>query len=46
VALAKQLKHEHERGTELGLHEDEIAFYDAYLPERLRARLSKWATRC
>jgi type I restriction enzyme, R subunit len=29
VALAKQLKHEHERGTELGLREDEIAFYDA-----------------
>ncbi len=29
VALAQQLKHEHERGTELGLREDEIAFYDA-----------------
>jgi type I restriction enzyme, R subunit len=29
VALAKQLKHEHERGTELGLREDELAFYDA-----------------
>jgi type I restriction enzyme, R subunit len=29
VALAKQLKHEHERGAELGLREDELAFYDA-----------------
>jgi type I restriction enzyme, R subunit len=29
VALAKQLKHEHERGAELGLREDEVAFYDA-----------------
>jgi type I restriction enzyme R subunit len=29
VTLAKQLKHEHERGAELGLHEDEVAFYDA-----------------
>ena len=29
VALAKQLKHEHERGVELGLGEDELAFYDA-----------------
>lgn len=29
VALAKQLKHEHDRGTELGLREDEVAFYDA-----------------
>ncbi len=29
VALAKRLKHEHERGAELGLREDEIAFYDA-----------------
>jgi type I restriction enzyme R subunit len=29
VALAKQLKHEHERGTELGLRDDELAFYDA-----------------
>ena len=29
VALAKKLKHEHERGTELGLREDEVAFYDA-----------------
>ena len=29
VALAKQLKHEHERGAELGLGEDELAFYDA-----------------
>jgi type I restriction enzyme R subunit len=29
VALAKQLKHEHERGAELGLHDDELAFYDA-----------------
>jgi type I restriction enzyme R subunit len=29
VELAKQLKHEHERGAELGLREDEVAFYDA-----------------
>jgi type I restriction enzyme R subunit len=29
VALARQLKHEHERGAELGLGEDELAFYDA-----------------
>ena len=29
VALAKQLKHEHERGAELGVREDEVAFYDA-----------------
>jgi hypothetical protein len=29
VALARQLKHEHERGAELGLREDELAFYDA-----------------
>jgi len=29
VALAKQLKHEHDRGAELGLREDEVAFYDA-----------------
>jgi type I restriction enzyme R subunit len=29
VELAKQLKHEHERGAELGLREDELAFYDA-----------------
>jgi type I restriction enzyme R subunit len=29
VALAKQLKHEHDRGDELGLREDELAFYDA-----------------
>ena len=29
VVLAKQLKHEHERGAELGLREDEVAFYDA-----------------
>jgi len=29
VALARQLKHEHERGSELGLREDELAFYDA-----------------
>jgi type I restriction enzyme R subunit len=29
VALAKQLKHEHERGADLGLREDELAFYDA-----------------
>jgi type I restriction enzyme, R subunit len=29
VALAKQLKHEHERGAELGMREDELAFYDA-----------------
>jgi type I restriction enzyme, R subunit len=29
VELAKQLKHEHERGAELGLLEDEVAFYDA-----------------
>lgn len=29
VALAQQLKQEHERGAELGLREDELAFYDA-----------------
>ena len=29
VALAKQLKHEHERGAELGLRDDELAFYNA-----------------
>jgi len=29
VALAKRLKHEHERGAELGLRENEVAFYDA-----------------
>jgi type I restriction enzyme, R subunit len=29
VALAKQLKHEHDRGAELGLRDDELAFYDA-----------------
>lgn len=29
VALAKQLKHEYDRGKELGLGTDEIAFYDA-----------------
>jgi type I restriction enzyme R subunit len=29
VALAKQMKHEHERGVELGLRDDELAFYDA-----------------
>jgi len=29
VALAKQLKGEHERGAELGLRDDELAFYDA-----------------
>jgi type I restriction enzyme, R subunit len=29
VALAKHLKHEHERGGELGLRQDEVAFYDA-----------------
>jgi type I restriction enzyme, R subunit len=29
VALAQQLKHEQERGAELGLREDEVAFYDA-----------------
>jgi type I restriction enzyme, R subunit len=29
VELAKQLKHEHERGAELGLCKDELAFYDA-----------------
>jgi len=29
VALAKRLKQEHERGAELGLREDEVAFYDA-----------------
>ena len=29
LQLAKQLKHEHERGAELGLREDELAFYDA-----------------
>jgi type I restriction enzyme R subunit len=29
VALAKELKHEHERGAELGLRDDELAFYDA-----------------
>jgi type I restriction enzyme, R subunit len=29
VALAKELRHEHERGSELGLREDELAFYDA-----------------
>jgi type I restriction enzyme R subunit len=29
VALAKQLKHEHERGTEFGLRDDELALYDA-----------------
>ena len=29
VELARQLKHEHERGAELGLREDEVAFYDA-----------------
>jgi type I restriction enzyme R subunit len=29
VALAKQVKREHERGAELGLRDDELAFYDA-----------------
>ena len=29
VELAKQLRHDHERGAELGLREDELAFYDA-----------------
>jgi type I restriction enzyme R subunit len=29
VALAKQLRHEHDRGADLGLREDELAFYDA-----------------
>jgi len=29
VALAKALRHEHERGAELGLRDDELAFYDA-----------------
>ena len=29
VGLAQKLKHEHERGAELGLREDEVAFYDA-----------------
>jgi type I restriction enzyme R subunit len=29
VNLAKRLKHEHERGADLGLREDELAFYDA-----------------
>jgi type I restriction enzyme, R subunit len=29
VALAKQLKQENERGAELGLRDDEVAFYDA-----------------
>jgi type I restriction enzyme, R subunit len=29
VALAKQLKHEHELGGELGLRDDELVFYDA-----------------
>jgi len=29
IALAKQLKHEHHRGAELGHREDEVAFYDA-----------------
>jgi len=29
VELAKKLKHEHARGAELGLREDEVAFYDA-----------------
>jgi type I restriction enzyme R subunit len=29
VALAKEMKAENERGTSLGLHDDELAFYDA-----------------
>jgi type I restriction enzyme R subunit len=29
VELAKQLKYEHDRGADLGLREDELAFYDA-----------------
>jgi type I restriction enzyme R subunit len=29
VALAKQLKLEHERGAKIGLRDDELAFYDA-----------------
>jgi len=29
VALAQQLKGEHERGAQLGLRDDELAFYDA-----------------
>lgn len=29
VELARRLKHKHERGAELGLREDEVAFYDA-----------------
>jgi type I restriction enzyme, R subunit len=29
VELARRLKHEHERGAQVGLREDEVAFYDA-----------------
>jgi type I restriction enzyme R subunit len=29
VELAKQMKHEHDRGAALGLRDDELAFYDA-----------------
>jgi type I restriction enzyme R subunit len=29
VELAKQMKHEHDRGATLGLRDDELAFYDA-----------------
>ena len=29
VELAKQLKFEHDRGAQLGLRDDELAFYDA-----------------
>jgi len=29
VEMAQQLKAEHDRGAQLGLHDDELAFYDA-----------------
>jgi type I restriction enzyme, R subunit len=44
VAMAKALRAEHERGAQLGLRGDELAFYDA--SAKTTRPLSSWVTTC